>query len=122
MLDVARLGLGALGILTAVTFDVEPIFTLEAHESPMLWDEGLDRFDELATDNHHFEMYWFPHTERLLTKRNNRTLDDPEPLSRMQGLARRRVPLQPRLRLGQPHRQPPTAASYDGSTTSPAGP
>jgi FAD-linked oxidoreductase len=83
VLDVARLGLGALGILTAVTFDVEPIFTLEAFEAPMLWDEGLDRFEELATENQHFEVYWFPHTERLLTKRNNRTLDDPEPLSRM---------------------------------------
>src|ERR1700712_4737587 len=82
VLDGPRLGLGALGILTAVTFDVEPMFTLEAHEAPMLWDEGLDRFEELATDNHYFEMYWFPHTERLLTKRNNRTLDAPEPLSR----------------------------------------
>jgi len=82
VLEMGRLGLGALGILTAVTFDVEPLFTLEAHESPMLWDEGLDRFEELASANHHFEMYWFPHTERLLTKRNNRTLDAPEPLSR----------------------------------------
>ena len=48
VLDVARLGLGAIGILTSVTFDVEPMFTLEAHEAPMLWDEGLDRFEELA--------------------------------------------------------------------------
>jgi L-gulonolactone oxidase len=83
VLDVARLGLGALGILTTVTFDVEPVFTLEAHEAPMLWDEGLARFEELAHENHHFELYWFPHTERLLVKRNNRTLDDPEPLSRL---------------------------------------
>ncbi len=82
VLDIARLGLGAMGILTAVTLDVEPMFTLEAHESPMLWDEALDRFDELATDNQHFEMFWFPHTDRLLTKRNNRTLDPAEPLSR----------------------------------------
>ena len=82
MLDVARVGLGALGILTSVTFDVEPMFTLEAHEAPMLWDEALDRFEELASENHHFEMFWFPHTDRLLTKRNNRTLDPPEPLSR----------------------------------------
>ncbi len=82
VLDVARLGLGAMGVLTSVTLDVEPMFTLEAHEAPMRWDEGLDRFDELAADNHYFEMYWFPHTERLLTKRNNRTLDPAEPLSR----------------------------------------
>src|SRR3954453_23356005 len=35
VLEMGRLGLGALGILTSVTFDVEPLFTLEAHESPM---------------------------------------------------------------------------------------
>jgi FAD-linked oxidoreductase len=82
VLDVARLGLGAMGILTSITFEVEPMFTLEAHEAPLLWDEALDRFDELAEANQHFEMFWFPHTERLLTKRNNRTIDPPEPLSR----------------------------------------
>jgi FAD-linked oxidoreductase len=79
---VARLGLGALGILTTLTFKVEPAFTLEAHEFPLLWDEALSRFDELCEDNHHFELYWFPHTDRILAKEDNRTLDDPEPLSR----------------------------------------
>jgi L-gulono-1,4-lactone dehydrogenase len=79
---VARLGLGALGILTTLTFKVEPVFTLEAHEFPMRWDEALSRFDELTADNHHFELYWFPHTDRILAKENNRTLDDPEPLGR----------------------------------------
>jgi L-gulonolactone oxidase len=78
----ARVGLGALGILTALTFRVEPLFTLEAHEFPLRWDEALDRFDELVEDNHHFELFWFPHTERVLAKADNRTLDDPEPLGR----------------------------------------
>ena len=82
VLDVARIGLGALGILTSVKLRVEPLFVLEAHESPMRWDQAMDEFDALVADNHHFEMYWFPHTDRLLTKRNNRTLDDAEPLSR----------------------------------------
>jgi FAD-linked oxidoreductase len=80
---VARIGLGALGILTTLTFRVEPLFTLEAHEFPMTWHEALDRFDELAADNHHFEFFWFPYTERVLAKENNRTLDDPEPLGRL---------------------------------------
>jgi FAD-linked oxidoreductase len=83
VLEVARLGLGALGILTSVTLRVEPLFTLEAVEAPMRWDRALADFDEMEATNEHFEMYWFPHTDRLLTKRNNRTLDDPEPLSRM---------------------------------------
>ncbi len=79
---VARLGLGALGVLTAITFKVEPMFTLEAHEFPMLWDEAMAGFDELAAENHHAEMYWFPHTDRILAKENNRVLEDPEPLGR----------------------------------------
>ncbi|HYI53176.1 MAG TPA: D-arabinono-1,4-lactone oxidase [Microlunatus sp.] len=82
VLEVARLGLGALGILTSVTLRVEPLFTLEAVEAPMRWDRALADFDEMVGTNEHFEMYWFPHTDRLLTKRNNRTLDDAEPLSR----------------------------------------
>ncbi|WP_425463967.1 D-arabinono-1,4-lactone oxidase [Nocardioides marmorisolisilvae] len=79
---VARLGLGALGILTEITFAVEPVFTLEAHEFPMLWDEAMERFDAMARENHHAEMYWFPHTDRILAKENNRVLEDPEPLGR----------------------------------------
>ena len=79
---VARIGLGALGILTALTFRVEPMFTLEAHEFPMVWAEALDRFDELAADHHHFELYWFPHTDRILAKANDRTVDDADPLGR----------------------------------------
>ncbi|MGI9157077.1 MAG: D-arabinono-1,4-lactone oxidase [Marmoricola sp.] len=82
VLAVARLGLGALGILTTITFRVEPLFTLEAHEGPMSWSETLDRFDELAADNDYLEAYWFPHTDRMSVKRNNRTLDPAEPLSR----------------------------------------
>jgi FAD/FMN-containing dehydrogenase len=80
---VARVGLGALGILTTLTFRVEPVFTLDAHEFPMLWEEALDRFDALVADNHHFEFFWFPHTERVLAKENNRTVDEPQPLSRL---------------------------------------
>jgi L-gulonolactone oxidase len=75
-------GLGALGVLTTVTFRVEPLFVLEAHEAPMRWDQALDEFDAMVAENHHVEMYWFPHTDRLLTKRNNRTVDEAEPLSR----------------------------------------
>jgi len=83
LFDAARVGLGALGVVTAVTFLVEPAFLLEAVEEPMGWQRAVGGFDDLAGDNHHFEMYWFPHTDRLLTKRNNRTLDEPEPLSRV---------------------------------------
>ncbi|WP_045305563.1 D-arabinono-1,4-lactone oxidase [Saccharothrix sp. ST-888] len=77
----ARLGLGALGVVSALTFGVEPAFLLTAHEQPMRFDEVLDRFEELATVNEHFEFYWFPHTELCSTKRNNRSQGPARPLS-----------------------------------------
>ena len=78
----ARVGLGALGVLTAVTFAVVPAFLLEAREEPMRWNEVIGRLDELTADNEHFEFYWFPHTEGCLTKRNNRAGGPARPLGR----------------------------------------
>lgn len=75
--DVARVGLGALGILTTLTFHVEPLFVLEAHEQPMAWDRGLAEYDEIVAAAHHVDLYWFPHTDRLMVKQNVRTDLDP---------------------------------------------
>src|SRR5207302_183285 len=82
----ARVGLGALGVVTAVTLQCEPSFLLRADERPMPVDDVMSQFDELARDNEHFEFYWMPHTDRALVKRNNRLRsDDPtgKPLGRM---------------------------------------
>ncbi len=76
----ARVGLGALGVLTAVTFRVVPGFLLRAQEEPMRWSEVIARLDELTSSNEHFEFYWFPHTEGCLTKRNNRCDGPARPL------------------------------------------
>jgi L-gulono-1,4-lactone dehydrogenase len=83
LLDAARVGLGALGVLTAVTFRVVPAFLLQAREEPMRWSEVCSRLDELTSQNEHFEFYWFPHTEGCLSKRNNRSPGPPRPLSRL---------------------------------------
>jgi FAD-linked oxidoreductase len=82
LLDAARVGLGALGIVTAVTFRVVPAFLLEAREEPMSWTQVISHLDELTTDNEHFEFYWFPHSEGCLTKRNNRSDGPARPLPR----------------------------------------
>ena len=110
VLDVARLGLGALGILTSVTLRVEPLFTLEAHEAPMRWDQAMDEFDSLEADNYHFEMYWFPHTDRLPDQAQQPHAGRRRAAVPFPRLARRRVPRQPRVRLGQPARQRPARA------------
>ncbi len=86
LFDAARVGLGALGVVTAVTFKVVPAFLLEAREEPMRWGEVTARLDELTSQNEHFEFYWFPHTEGCLTKRNNRTAGPARPLPRLRYL------------------------------------
>jgi L-gulono-1,4-lactone dehydrogenase len=86
LFDAARVGLGALGIVTSVTFKVIPLFLLEAREEPMRWSEVISRLDELTSQNEHFEFYWFPHTEGCLTKRNNRSAGPARPLARMRYL------------------------------------
>ncbi|HEV7887954.1 MAG TPA: D-arabinono-1,4-lactone oxidase [Acidimicrobiales bacterium] len=72
----ARVGLGAVGLLSTVTLQTVPQFNLRAVEEPMRMDTVLRDIDRHAEDNDHFEFYWVPHTGWALTKRNNRT-DDP---------------------------------------------
>jgi FAD-linked oxidoreductase len=78
----ARVGLGALGVISTVTFQAEKAFVLEADERPMPLDDVLDGFSDLVSSNEHFEFYWFPHTDIALTKRNNRTDADLRPLTK----------------------------------------
>lgn len=78
----ARVSLGALGVVSAVTIQCEPAFNLHAVEGPASFDEVLERFDELVASNEHFECYWFPHTRRAMTKENNRTDRPVRPKSR----------------------------------------
>ncbi|MYW20336.1 FAD-binding protein [Streptomyces sp. SID2955] len=81
----ARIGLGALGIVTAITFAVEPLFLLTAREEPMPLDRVLAEFDQLWAENEHFEFYWFPHTDSTNTKRNNRSAGPERPVGRLAG-------------------------------------
>ncbi|MFJ6694538.1 D-arabinono-1,4-lactone oxidase [Streptomyces sp. NPDC091272] len=83
--SAARLGLGSLGVITAVTFAVEPVFFLTAREEPMAFDRVTAEFDALVAENEHFEFYWFPHTGNCNTKRNNRSLGPAAPPGRVAG-------------------------------------
>ncbi len=72
----ARVSVGALGVLSSVTLQCVPSFTLAADERPMPVDEVLGRFAEFAAGNDHFEFYWFPYGKNALVKRNNRVNGD----------------------------------------------
>lgn len=83
--DVARVSVGALGIITEYTLQAVPSFRLRALEQPMRLDDVLENAHELASAHDHFEFFWIPHTKWALTKRNNRTEDELQPLPRVKG-------------------------------------
>ena len=82
LFEAARIGVGAIGVITAVTFRTEPGFLLAAREEPMRFEAVLESFDDLWHDNEHFEFWWYPHTNGTTVKRNNRTEGPAAPLSR----------------------------------------
>lgn len=67
----ARVSVGALGVLTAVTLQLVPSFVLEGIERPLAVDDILADLDSYVADNEHFEFYMFGHSPLAMTKRNN---------------------------------------------------
>jgi FAD-linked oxidoreductase len=72
----ARVGLGALGVVTKVTLQCDPAFRLHSIEKPRPLDALVDDLDEIVDGNEHIDCYWFPHTDVATVKVANRT-DEP---------------------------------------------
>ena len=72
LLRAARVGLGALGVVTAVTLRCVPAFRLHGVDRPEPLEDVLDSLDERAAADH-FEFFTFPHSPLALTRTNTRT-------------------------------------------------
>lgn len=79
VLAAARVGVGALGLVSTLTLRVVPAFHLHAVEEPRRVDEVLEAFDELVAAHDHYEFFWVPHTGWALTKANRRNHEPPAP-------------------------------------------
>ncbi|HET8896696.1 MAG TPA: D-arabinono-1,4-lactone oxidase, partial [Protaetiibacter sp.] len=71
LLPAVRLGLGALGILVELELQLVPAYLLRAVEHPEAF-EVIDEFRARVEAADHFELYWWPHTDRVMTKTNTR--------------------------------------------------
>ncbi len=69
----ARVGVGALGLISTVTLQTVPAFDLHVVEEALRLDAVLEALDDHVDGADHFELYWVPHTGWALTKTNNRT-------------------------------------------------
>ena len=73
LLRAARIGLGSLGIVTAVTLRCVPAFRLRGVDTTLPLEEVLTSLDERVDAHDHFEFWTFPHSPLALTRTNDRT-------------------------------------------------
>jgi L-gulono-1,4-lactone dehydrogenase len=83
LLRAARVGIGALGAITAVTLRTVPAFTIRRVDEPRPLAEVLGSLDELTHRNEHFEFFVFPYAETALTIARNRTDEPPRRRGRL---------------------------------------
>jgi L-gulono-1,4-lactone dehydrogenase len=82
LLRAARVGVGALGVISAVTLRCVPAFTLLRVDAPHPREEVLDSFDERADAHDHFELFTFPYSDLALVLERNRSEEPPRPRGR----------------------------------------
>ena len=73
LLRAARVGLGSLGIVTAVTLRCVPAFRLRGVDATLPLEDVLASLDERVDGHDHFEFWTFPHSPLALTRTNDRT-------------------------------------------------
>src|SRR5436190_34993 len=83
LLRAARVGLGALGVITAVTLRTLRAFTVRRVDEPRPLAELLVSLEELCERNEHFEFFVFPHAETALAIARNRTDEPPRRRGRL---------------------------------------
>jgi L-gulonolactone oxidase len=75
----ARVGVGALGVVSAITLRCVPRFTLHRSDAPRPLAETLDRLAAHVDGNDHFEFWVFPYTRTALTRTCRRSNAPPAP-------------------------------------------
>ena len=87
-LRAARVSLGALGAIAAVTLRCVPAFTIHRVDQPRALEDVLPRLDELVDSHDHWEAFVMPYTRKALTLTSERTDRAPEPAGRVAAFTR----------------------------------
>jgi len=70
-LRAARVGVGALGVVTELTLRCLPAYTLRGVDAPAPLEDVLDGLQERVDGHRHFELFTFPHSPLALTRTND---------------------------------------------------
>ncbi|MET0306301.1 MAG: D-arabinono-1,4-lactone oxidase [Solirubrobacterales bacterium] len=79
LLRAARVSIGALGAISAVTLRCVPSFVLERIDSPQPREEVFGSFEQRAEEHDHFELFTFPYADSALVLERNRVDGPPRP-------------------------------------------
>ncbi|MFV0315601.1 MAG: D-arabinono-1,4-lactone oxidase [Microthrixaceae bacterium] len=85
LLDVARVGLGALGVISTVTLSLVPAFHLHVVYRQRRFGAVVESFGDDVAGNDHFGFVYLPHTDTMWTatsERNTAPLAPPGRLDR----------------------------------------
>jgi FAD-linked oxidoreductase len=81
-LRAARIAIGALGAISAVTLRCVPAFTLRRVDTPEPREAVLDSFQRRADEHDHFELFTFPYSDNALVLERDRVEEPPSPRGR----------------------------------------
>lgn len=73
LFQLAAVNLGALGVVLQATLRVVPAFQLQESAYVLDFEQGLSRLDEFLQQTDHFKLWWFPHTDKFVVFRYQRT-------------------------------------------------
>jgi FAD-linked oxidoreductase len=78
----ARVNLGALGVVSELTVRCVPLFSIRRVDEPKPLRATLERFEELALEHDHFELFAFPYTDTAVVLSSERGDFEPRPPGR----------------------------------------
>ena len=73
----ARVGVGTLGVVSAVTLRCVPLYRLRREDGQRPLDEVLDSLDALVDSHERFELFTFPYSGLALTRATESTSEPP---------------------------------------------
>jgi FAD-linked oxidoreductase len=75
LFNTAIISLGALGIITEMTLKAAPRYQLHERSGLMDFDTVCDNVLDWIKEHDHLKMWWFPHTDKMMVYRYDRTLE-----------------------------------------------
>lgn len=73
LFSAARVHLGALGVVTELTFRCVQAFDLEERLELMAFDDALSDLERLVSENDYLKLWWLPYSDQIQVYRFNRT-------------------------------------------------